>query len=64
MWNPTLGLFCHVQVGVIMESESDEVVLERIALSCHFALDSECEKAELHNGGIITILEYWLGHHV
>ena len=39
MWNLVLGLFCHVQVGVVVESCSDEVVLVRIALSCHFALD-------------------------
>ena len=38
MWNPMLKLFCHVQVGVFMESYSDEIVLGRIALSCHFAL--------------------------
>ena len=39
MWNPTLGLFCHVQVGVFTESYSYEVCLERIALSSHFAFD-------------------------
>ena len=44
MWNPMLGLFCHVQVGVLVESYFD-VVLERIALSCHFAPDLPCEKS-------------------
>ena len=28
MWNPMLGLFSHVQVGVFMESYFDEVVVE------------------------------------
>ena len=28
MWNPMLGHFCHVQVGVFMESYFDGVVLE------------------------------------
>ena len=45
MWNPMLGLLCHVQVCVFMESYFDEVVLERTALSCHFAHDLLCEEA-------------------
>ena len=60
-----LGLFCHVQVGVLMESYFDEVVLTRIALSCHFAIDLLCEEAELLQSiseachrGIITLLEF------
>ena len=48
MRNPMLGLFCHVQVGVFLESYFDEVVLGRIALSCHFTLDLLCDKAELY----------------
>ena len=36
IWNPTLGIFCHVQVGVFMEAYVDEVDLGRNALSCHF----------------------------
>ena len=48
MWSPMLGLFCHVQVGVVMDSYFDEVVMGSIALSCHFALDFLCDKAELY----------------
>ena len=35
-------------VGAFIESYVDEVVLGRIALSCHFALDMLCDKAEVH----------------
>ena len=36
MWNPMLGLSCHVQHGALMEAYFDEVDMGRIALSCHF----------------------------
>ena len=39
MWNPWSELFCHVQVGLRMETLVDEVATARVALSCHFALD-------------------------
>ena len=42
------GLLCHVQVGVLMESCFDDAVLERIELSCHFALDPLSDKADVH----------------
>ena len=53
MMNTTCGtlywtFLCHVQVGVFLESYFDEVVLGRIALSCHFALDILCDEEEMH----------------
>ena len=45
---PSLNLLCHDYVGTVMESYLDEAVLGRIALSCHFALDLLCDKAEFH----------------
>ena len=48
IWNPVLELLFHVQVGAFMEEYVDEVDLGRIALSCHFALDVPCDKAEAH----------------
>ena len=48
IWNPVLELLFHVQVGAFMEEYVDEVDLLRIALSCHFALDVLCDKAEGH----------------
>ena len=46
MWNPLLKVFCHVQVGLRMETPVDEVSTARVALSCHFALDSSCDKSD------------------
>ena len=43
-----LGLLCRAHVGVFMEALLDEVDLGTIALSCHFALDVLCDKAEVH----------------
>ena len=48
MWNPMFNLICLEYVGAVMESYLDEAVLGRIALSCHFALDFLCDKAEFH----------------
>ena len=45
MWNSLLELFCHVQVGLRMETLVDEVATARAALSCHFALDPLCDKS-------------------
>ena len=45
MWNSLLELFCHVQVGFRMDTLVDEVATARAALSCHFALDSSCDKS-------------------
>ena len=39
-WNPLLELFCHVPSGVCVEPLVDESATARVALSCHFALDS------------------------
>ena len=47
MWNPML-FFCHDFVGTDVESYFDEIVWGRIALSCHFALDLLCDKADVH----------------
>ena len=46
IWNPMLRLLCHAHVGVPLEQLFDEEDLENIALSCHFALDLECDKSE------------------
>ena len=46
MWNPLLEVFCHVQVGLRMETQADDVATARVALSCHFALDSLCDKSD------------------
>ena len=43
-----LNLVCHEYVGAVTESYLDEAVMERSALSCHFALDLICDKAEIH----------------
>ena len=42
----------------------DEVVLGRIALSCHFALDLLCDKAELYHSPFLRLafvasLPFW-----
>ena len=39
MWNPMLGLLCHVQAGVLMDPYLDE--------ACHFALDQLCDNADV-----------------
>ena len=44
IWNPTLGLFCHVEIGVFPGAVLDDKSLGKIALSCHFALDISCGK--------------------
>ena len=44
MWNPMLELFCHAEIGILMEALADELVLAMIALACHFALDIPCDK--------------------
>ena len=48
MWNHMLCLSCYEYGCAVMESYLDEAVLKRIALSCHFALDLLCDKAEEH----------------
>ena len=48
MWNPMLGLLCHVQAGALKDSYLDEDVLVRIAFSCHFSLDPLSDKADVH----------------
>ena len=48
MWNPMFGLFCHEPAGAFMEAYFEEADLGRIALSCDFALDVPCDKAEAH----------------
>ena len=44
---PCWDFFCREHVGTFMEAYFDEVDLGRIALSCHFALDVLCDKAEV-----------------
>ena len=56
MWNLMLGLvFCHEHVGSFMESYFDEIVLGRIALSGHFALELLCDKAELYYSPMLSL---------
>ena len=38
MWNPLFELFCHMQIGLCMETQADEVSTARVALSCKMAL--------------------------
>ena len=49
VWNPMMELPFHVQFGGIFEPFVDEIDLARIALSCHFALDSHCNKVGTHD---------------
>ena len=44
MWNPLLELLFFDQVSCIFASYLVEIDLAKIALSCHFALDSLCSK--------------------
>ena len=44
MWNPLLELLFLEQVSGIFASFVVEIDLAKIALSCHFALDSLCYK--------------------
>ena len=46
MWNPMLELFCHADIGILLEALADDMVLGIIALTCHFALDTSCDKSE------------------
>ena len=49
MWNPLLDLHFLDQVRGIFASYLVEIDLARIALSCHFALDSLCHKEGVYN---------------
>ena len=46
MWNP-LEHFCHMQIGLYMETLVDEVSKARVALSWHFARDSSCDESNI-----------------
>ena len=48
MWNPTLGLLGHVQVGVLLDAYLDEAALGRTACTRHFALDLLCDQEDVH----------------
>ena len=45
IWNPTMELLFHVQIGGIFEIFVEEIDLARIACSCHFAFVLLCDKA-------------------
>ena len=49
VWNPMMELLVHVQICGIFEIYIDEFDLARIALSCHFALEQLCDKADTHD---------------
>ena len=43
MWHPMLELFCHADIGKLVEALADDMVLGIVALTCHFALDILCD---------------------
>ena len=47
--NSMMDLPFDVQFGGIFEIFVDEIDLARIALSCHFALDLQCDMAGTHD---------------
>ena len=49
MWNPMMELLFHEQIGGAFEPFVDEIDLDKIALSCHFALDVLCYKEGGHD---------------
>ena len=64
VWNPMLNLFCQECVGAVKESFLDEAALGRIALSCHFAIDLLCDKAEFRYRpmlrlAIVASMPFW-----
>ena len=44
VWNLLLCALCHFEIGKVMENFLEDVSLGRCALTCHFALDSQCEQ--------------------
>ena len=44
MWNSMLELLCHEHIDAFTVAYLEDVVLGRIALTCHFALGSLCDK--------------------
>ena len=54
-WNPMLELFFHAHIGVYMEVLVDEKELERIALSCQFALDILIDKSEVRRAQELSL---------
>ena len=48
VWTPMLELLFNVQVGGSIEVFFEEIDLARLTLSCHFALDLPCDKADAH----------------
>ena len=44
IWNPMLELLLRTHIGISMEALFCEEDMERISLSCHFALDVLCDK--------------------
>ena len=55
--NPMLELFCHADIGLLMEVLVDDMVLAMVALSCHFALDVLCDKSEPRSIDVVTFRE-------
>ena len=44
IWNPMLELLFRTHLGISMEAQFCEEDMERIALSCYFALDVLCDQ--------------------
>ena len=49
MWNPTVELSFHEQICGAFEPFVDEIVLAKLELSYHFALDLLCYKEGFHD---------------
>ena len=53
LWDPMLELFCHSDIGLLMETLVDDMVLAMVALSCHFALESKDEEEMEAEGPVV-----------
>ena len=58
VWNPVLELLFLEQVNGIFASYLVEIDLAKITLSCHFALDLQCNKEE-----VPALARRYIGHH-
>ena len=57
IWNPMLELFCHADMGLLVEELADDMVLAMVTLSCHFALDVLCDKSDPRCIDVVTFHE-------
>ena len=60
VWNLLLCALCHFEIGKIMETFLEDVSLGRCALTCHFALDSQCEQTwSCYHNHCQDVFEKW-----